>query len=193
MSDSEYQITDIRYHEPREPNCPYRKMPAVQRLRESAQVRHRPWGTLIRETTQEHSQGWLCCMAKKNRERDGPTRVGSSKNDERLPGGESSPTGPTGRAGTALELAEPDDEGRCRENYRRSGPLAFAQEKREAAPQPGGTRVRFEFARRAHQRKFTPRLGINRATMDCQEERGVLGEKSAASFAGAQKRDGRAG
>ena len=108
------------------------------------------------------------------------------KNDERLPGGESSPTGPTGRAGTPLELAEPheepDDESRCQENSRRSGPFALAQDMREAAPQPGGTRVRFEFATRAHQRKFTPRVGINRATMDCQEERGVLGEKSAGSL-----------
>jgi hypothetical protein len=31
--------------------------------------------------------------------------------------------------------------------------------------------VRFEFARRAHQRKITPRLGINLAGKDCQGER----------------------
>jgi hypothetical protein len=112
----------------------------------------------------------------KTRERDGPTRVGNSENKEMLPGGESPPAGrsctvseETGRCETL------DDEGRSRKKYRHSGP--FAQE-READPQPGETRVRFEFARRAHQRKITPKLGINLVARGCQGERGDSGEKS---------------
>jgi hypothetical protein len=120
---------------------------------------------------------------KKTRERDGPTRVGGCENGETLPGGESSPVG---RAGPAVLLAEPDeqpdDEGRCRKNYRRNGPFAYARGKRERIPQPGGTRVRIGFARRAHQRKFTPRLGINLAVRDCQEKNDDFEEKVKESY-----------
>jgi hypothetical protein len=44
---------------------------------------------------------------------------------------------------------------------------------READHQPGGARVRFEIAGRAHQRENTPRVGINRGERRCQEERGM--------------------
>ena len=48
----------------------------------------------------------------------------------------------------------PDEERRGRREYRLS--------RREADQHPGETRVRFEFARGAHQRESTPKLGINR-------------------------------
>jgi len=51
------------------------------------------------------------------------------------------------------------------------------QGKRETGPQPKATRVRFEFVRRAHQRKITPKLRINLALRSCQEERDDLGKK----------------
>src|SRR6202008_263297 len=112
----------------------------------------------------------------KTRERDEPTRVGSSENKEMLPGGESSPAGRSRTGSEETERCEKlDDEGLSRKKCRHSGP--FAQE-READPQPGETRVRFEFARRAHQRKIAPKLGINLVARGCQEERGDFGEKS---------------
>jgi len=130
-------------------------------------------------------------VPQKTRERNGPTRVGDFENGEMLPGGESSPVG---RAETAVVLAEPDkqrdDEGRCRKNYRGSDPIAQAPEKREAVPQPGGTRVRIGFARRAHQGKFTPWLEINLATRDCQEKNDDFGgkvKKKLAASAGTER------
>ena len=110
-------------------------------------------------------------LQQKTRGRDGPTRVVSFENGETLPWNESSPTG---RAKTAVELAErhkpPDDEERCRKKDRPSGPIAYVRDKRERTPQPGGTRVRFKFARRAHQRKITPKLGINRVLRVVKEK-----------------------
>jgi len=58
-----------------------------------------------------------------------------------------------------------------------SGPFASARDKRVAAPHPSRTRVRFEFARRAHQRKITPKLGINLAKRRSQGERGEFEKK----------------
>lgn len=89
-----------------------------------------------------------------------------------LPGSESS-GGQNSEAPTLEGDAEiwPDEGRQSRRNYRRSD--------RKAEPQPRETRVRFKFARRAHQRKFTPKLGINLAVSSCQEERGKDGEKVA--------------
>jgi hypothetical protein len=56
----------------------------------------------------------------------------------------------------------PDDKRRGRGKYRLS--------KREADHHPGETRVRFEFARGAHQRESTPKLGINRVHRDVKEK-----------------------
>jgi hypothetical protein len=49
-------------------------------------------------------------------------------------------------------------------------------------PHPRTTRVRFEFARRAHQREITPKVGINLAERSCQGESAYWGEKSAKKF-----------
>jgi hypothetical protein len=49
-------------------------------------------------------------------------------------------------------------------------------------PHPRATRVRFEFARRAHQREITPKVGINLAERSCQGESDDWGEKSAKKF-----------
>jgi hypothetical protein len=54
----------------------------------------------------------------------------------------------------------PDEERRSRRNYRLS----------ELDHQPRETRVRFEFARRAHQRESTPKLGINRVLRVVKEK-----------------------
>jgi len=108
----------------------------------------------------------------KTRERWGPTRVGKSENEEMLPGDESSDGQKSGTP--SLEGGAevwPDDERRRQTKDRLSGPFACAQCKRGAELHPGEPRVRFEFARRAHQRKFTPRLGINLGARSCQEER----------------------
>ena len=51
------------------------------------------------------------------------------------------------------------------------------QGKRETGPQSKATRVRFEFVRRAHQRKITPKLRINLGLRGCQEERDDWGTK----------------
>ena len=117
------------------------------------------------------SQAKAYATKQKTREREGPARVGDFENKETLPGNESSPACESESAlhQTGPE-AQPDDEGRSRRKYRPSD--------READPQSGATRVRFEFARRAHQRENTPRLGINRAARGCQEERDVLEGKS---------------
>jgi hypothetical protein len=56
----------------------------------------------------------------------------------------------------------PDDKRRGRGKYRLN--------KREADHHPGETRVRFEFARGAHQRESTPKLGINRVYRDVKEK-----------------------
>jgi len=98
--------------------------------------------------------------------------VSKSENEEMLPGSESS-GGQNSEAPTLEGDAEiwPDEERRSRRNYRQSD--------RKAEPQPWETRVRFKFARRAHQRKFTPKLGINLAVRSCQEERGENEEKVA--------------
>ena len=48
----------------------------------------------------------------------------------------------------------PDDEHGSREKDRLSDSIACAQSKREADRHPGGGRVRFKFARRAHQREI---------------------------------------
>jgi hypothetical protein len=68
--------------------------------------------------------------------------------------------------------------------HRPSGPFATAtQDKRMAVvPHPRATRVRFEFARRAHQREITPNVGINLAERSCQGESDYWGEKSAKKF-----------
>jgi len=115
----------------------------------------------------------------KTRERGEPARVGDSENGVPLTGGESSPARPWRTA--PLEAGpheQPDDEGGNRKMHRPSGPFANAQGKRKAEPQPGKTRVRFEFARRAHQREITPKLGINRVARDCQGERAMRREKN---------------
>jgi len=80
----------------------------------------------------------------------------------------------------------PVDESRSREN-RPSAPLSQCargkpitrnvQGKRRAEPQPERTRVRFEFARHAHQREITPKLGINLAKRGSQEESGEIEKK----------------
>jgi hypothetical protein len=76
----------------------------------------------------------------------------------------------------------PDDEGRSREN-RPSVPLAkSARGKRRAEPHPEKTRVRFEFARHAHQREITPKLGINPAKRRSQEESGEMEKKVKESY-----------
>jgi hypothetical protein len=54
----------------------------------------------------------------------------------------------------------PDEERRSRRNYRLS----------ELDHHPKKTRVRFEFARRAHQRESTPKLGINRVLRVVKEK-----------------------
>jgi len=105
--------------------------------------------------------------------RAGETGAGEqSENEEMLPGSESS-SGQNSEAPTLEGDAEiwPDEGRQSRRNYRGSD--------RKAEPQPRETRVRFKFARRAHQRKFTPKLGINLAVSSCQEERGKDGEKVA--------------
>lgn len=73
----------------------------------------------------------------------------------------------------------PNDERRRQAKDRLSDPFACAKNKRGAELHPGEPRVRFKFARRAHQRKFTPRLEINRGARSCQEERGENGENCA--------------
>lgn len=64
----------------------------------------------------------------------------------------------------------PDEETRSRKNR---------PSDRLAEPQTQATRVRFNFARHAHQREITPKLGINPAERRSQEERGEWKKKVA--------------
>jgi len=107
----------------------------------------------------------------KARGRDGPARAGKSENDTALAGRESSRARPSRTAPWVSGLRErPNHQSRSRKVHRPSGQVA--------GPQPKAARVRFEFARRAHQREITPRVGINLARMHCQEERGDWEKKS---------------
>ena len=92
-----------------------------------------------------------------------PARVTCSKIKHSLPGSHSS----TGKRSEYSHLGNcsatcPDDQRRSRCYHRHS--------ERQPDPHPGETRVRFEFAWRAHQRKCTPSLGINLAPTSCQEQ-----------------------
>jgi len=88
-----------------------------------------------------------------------------------LAGGES-PHGGSKRVSTKSARPKADQApiGDNRKQPLPSGPFASARDKRVAAPHPSRTRVRFEFARRAHQREITPNVGINLAARSCQEE-----------------------
>ena len=93
------------------------------------------------------------------------------QNDLPLAGGES-PHGGSERVSTksARPKAGQAPIGVNRKQPLPSGPFASARDERMAAPHPSRTRVRFEFARRAHQREITPNVGINLAARSCQEE-----------------------
>jgi len=100
-----------------------------------------------------------------------PARVGDCKGVLPLAGGES-PHGGSERVSTksARPKAGQAPIGVNRKQPLPSGPFASARDERMAAPHPSRTRVRFEFARRAHQREITPNVGINLAARSCQEE-----------------------
>ena len=100
-----------------------------------------------------------------------PARVGDSKSVLPLAGGEF-PRGESKRLPTLSagpKAGQPPTGGK-RKQPLASGPFASARDKRVAAPHPRRTRVRFEFARGAHQRQITPNVGINLAARSCQEE-----------------------
>ena len=86
--------------------------------------------------------------------------------DTTLAGGESS----RGEGAECAATVSPDDE-------HGSGPRARTGV-RLREPLSGATGVRFEFARRAHQREITPNLGINLAKSGSQEERGEFIKKT---------------
>jgi hypothetical protein len=116
----------------------------------------------------------------KTRDREKPARVGDSNNGVPLAGGESSHGRSTLSAGP--KAGQRASGGNRR--HRPSGPFASAtQDKRVAVvPHPRATRVRFEFARRAHQREITPKVGINLAERSCQGESDDWREKSETKF-----------
>jgi hypothetical protein len=134
---------------------------------------------------------------KKPANRVKPTRVDRSEDEEMLPGSDTS-GGQDAVASPLEDDAEgwPYEQRRSRGKNRPSDSLACArgkpfstqgkpfgaQGRREADHHPGATRVRFEFARRAHQKKCTPRVGINRAERKCQGESGEEVEKSFRKF-----------
>jgi len=91
------------------------------------------------------------------------------QNDLPLAGGES-PQGGSKRTLSTKPTAGQAPGSGDRKQPLPSGAFASARDKRVAAPHPDRTRVRFEFARRAHQREITPKVGINLATRSCQEE-----------------------
>jgi hypothetical protein len=122
------------------------------------------WANFWRASSASTSSG----KKQKTRDREKPARVGDSNNSVPLAGGESSHGRSTLSAGP--EAGQRASGGNRR--HRPSGPFASAtQDKRAAAvPHPRATRVRFEFARRAHQREITPKVGINLAERSCQGE-----------------------
>jgi len=92
-----------------------------------------------------------------------------------LPGSESS-------GGQNLEPSPLEDGAKVWPGEKRQSRRKDRLSDRLADHQPLGTRVRFEFAGRAHQRKFAPTLGINLDAWECQEERGGFVEKQRESF-----------
>ena len=99
-----------------------------------------------------------------------PARVQWDENGATLAEGDSSVgDGAPSRVARVRWDVRPDEERKSRDKNRTSDRL------RE--PPTGGTRVRFEFARRAHQRKITPNLGINPAKRRSQEESDGFHEK----------------
>ena len=120
---------------------------------------------------------------KQNPRRARPARVGDSRNDLPLAGGES-PHGDSKRV-SALSAGPTTGQTPSRGDRTQpppGGPFASLRDKRVAAPDPCPTRVRFEFAGRAHQREVTPNVGINLAARSCQEESDLRGKKSEKIF-----------